>query len=553
MSYPQDPTNVESKHQKIQSMAIVGHTTHDSCKLWVRLYRPGVWWLVVSELPLSGDLDSLDGKEVDNFLLEQPSPVTFYKRTCITKLSDNTHVFEIDSLSADKRYYYAVIADLQHANDIPRRTEVGHHEKKFFRTLPLSPDKIVFGFHSCHDPFSTASYSEGAWPAYYDSLIDRDAMFSIAGGDQVYVDTNNKEDMYSIWQWLASYKNKIIKAYRNTEGELKEEELVLYFTGIYRNYYRIYWNFINLKKVCERFPQYMIWDDHEIMDGWGSYSSHERKKLLNKLFQDDDEETNGHLIQLMFRAAKHVYHEYQHQHNPDTVIDLHPDKNPICEWDYHFNVGEFAFYVLDMRGHHDYERYESGNALLGDQQMKRLKAWLDTDQVKQAKAVFIASPVPVVHWGPFVSSLDVGSLKDDLRDEWEHETNWQERKKLLNSVFEFSNESQCSVTFLSGDVHCSSIYEFEHENFPNAKVFNATSSAISRKPAPEKAEYFMKKSGVISGYNEMRVNRLYAMSGEYNFFIITASHDGENTSVNINLCWPGGTDREVIQKKVELT
>jgi len=552
MSFPVDPTNVESKHQKLQSMAIVGHTTDSSCKLWVRLYKPAKWWLVVSEKPLKGDLDTLGGREVDDFLTDQQAQVVFVQSAEINQSTDNTHVFEINTLSAGKRYYYSVIADRQHANDTPRRTEIGNQEKKFFRTLPAQPDDVVFGFHSCHDPFSSASYSEGAWAAYFDTLQDRNAMFSIGGGDQVYVDTNDKEDMYSVWQWLASYKNKIIEKYTLPDGGLDEKTLVQYFSGIYRKYYRIYWNFINLKKVCERFPQYMIWDDHEIMDGWGSYTNEERKKLLNKLFQDDDEEVNDQLIQLMFRAAKHVYHEYQHKHNPDTRIDLNPDKNPECEWDYNFNVGDYQFYVLDMRGHHDYERHNNGNALLGDAQMHRFVSWLNSNAVRQARAVFVVSPVPVVHWGPLISSFDIGSMKDDLRDEWEHESNRVERGKLLDAVFDFSNAKGCPVTFLSGDVHCSSVYALENEAFPSAKVFNATSSAISRKPAPQKAEYFMKKTGPISGYPNSRANRLYAMAGEYNFILVNVNHDDGDTSISINLCWPGGDDREVVQKKIVL-
>lgn len=321
MNFPEGPTNEETKYQKLTSMSIVGHTTAHSCRLWVRVYRSGTWWLVVSEQPLTGDLDSLNGLQVSDYLIDQSIAASYVEPKYISNATDLTHVFDITGLKKNTRYYYALIADIKHKNTILRRTEIGNQEKKYFKTLPEQASRVVFGFYSCHDPFSNASHGQGAWPNLYDVLCDQQAMFVIGGGDQIYVDANDKEDMYSIWEWLAQYKNPIIKKYSDNNG-LQKDALVQYFRKIYRNYYRIYWNFFSLQKVYESFPQYMIWDDHEIMDGWGSYTNQERKKLLNKLFQDDDEDTNGELIQLMFQAAKLVYFEYQHQHNPTTEIFL---------------------------------------------------------------------------------------------------------------------------------------------------------------------------------------------------------------------------------------
>ncbi|WP_315983535.1 hypothetical protein [Aliamphritea spongicola] len=60
--------------------------------------------------------------------------------------------------------------------------------------------------------------------------------------------------------------------------------------------------------------------------------------------------------------------------------------------------GDHGFYVLDMRGHHDYERHEDGTALLGAKQMQRVLEWLESAS-QRCKSLFIVSPVPVVHWG----------------------------------------------------------------------------------------------------------------------------------------------------------
>ncbi len=553
MSYPKDPTNVESHNPKLASMAIVGHTTRSACRLWVRVYRPGRWWLVVTKRPLSGDLDTLDGKQVDAFA----RGAVYCRAADISSARDNTHTFRLQGLEPGTRYYYALIADLADAAQVPRRTEIGHQQKAFFETLPAAPGRLTFGYYSCHDPFSTTSHSEGAWPNYYEALVERQAAFSIGGGDQVYVDTNDKEDMYSVWQWLALYKNDIVEAFSDARGRLRRADLVDYFAKIYRGYYRIYWNFVNLRKCYARFPQYMIWDDHEIMDGWGSYTRAERSRLLNRLLQDDDEKTNAALVELMFEAAKRVYFEYQHDHNPRTMsFDvMSGGANEACIWDYGFKAGRFAFYVLDVRGHHDYGRARRGlgNALLGDAQMARLEQWLQSGPVRSARAVFIVTPVPVVHWGPLASSADVGSMKDDLRDEWEHESNREERNKLLDVVLGFSAARSAPVVFLSGDVHSASVYRIEnHVRFPGALAFNATSSAISRKPAPALAEHLIRKSGRISGYEDGHATRLYALAGAQNFLIVDAHASGAELRLDLDLYRPAGDEGEVTKKKVTL-
>ncbi|WP_271274321.1 alkaline phosphatase D family protein [Aliamphritea hakodatensis] len=552
MYFPRNPANVEQDHPKLGSLAIIGHMTAKTCRLWVRMYCAAKWWLVVTESPLQGDLDTLDGLNVDAFVAQQAANPVFCQAKNIGTATDNTVVFNVTGLQAGRKYYYAVIADLADAERIPRRTEIGHQGKKFFHALPANLNNLTFGYFSCHDPFSSVSHSEGAWPLYYQTMVNRNGLFSIGGGDQVYIDTNDKEDMYSAWDWLGDYKNAIIQAF-SENGELKKPELISYFAEVYRTYYRLYWNFPNLKKTFQRFPTYMIWDDHEIMDGWGSYTRQERSKLLNRFFQDDDEATNDQLIQLMFEAAKQVYFEYQHSHNPKTPVSLKPEDNEDCQWDYSFRMGDHGFYVLDMRGHHDYERHEDGTALLGAKQMQRVLEWLD-DASQRCKSLFIVSPVPVVHWGVLVSMMDIGSVKDDLRDEWEHDTNHKERNILLDAMLKCSHDQGCPVTVLSGDVHSASVYQLENrDKFPNAKVFNATSSAISRKPAPAKAEMLIRSTGNINGYEGGYATRLYALSGQHNFLMVNTNLEDGTASVSVDLYWPAGDDGELTQKRIKLT
>ena len=60
-----------------------------------------------------------------------------------------------------------------------------------------------------------------------------------------------------------------------------EEEMLSWYRDIYRGY----WGFESVQRVFESFPTYMIWDDHEIVNGWGSYyfDSEEKPAAVRRL------------------------------------------------------------------------------------------------------------------------------------------------------------------------------------------------------------------------------------------------------------------------------
>lgn len=70
-------------------------------------------------------------------------------------------------------------------------------------------------------------------------------------------------------------------------------------------------------------------------------------------------------------------------------------------------------------------------------------------------------------------------IADDLRDQWEHRSNWAERDKLLSSVFQCASEQNKPIAFLSGDVHVGAAFSLSNSKFPEARVFQLTSSAVT--------------------------------------------------------------------------
>ena len=66
-----DPRANELYASKLYSASIIGHTTAHSARIWIRLYEPGQWTLVVSKQPFSGDLKRLGEHNIAAFLQEQ--------------------------------------------------------------------------------------------------------------------------------------------------------------------------------------------------------------------------------------------------------------------------------------------------------------------------------------------------------------------------------------------------------------------------------------------------------------------------------------------------
>lgn len=544
------PSSNDLQSAKISSASIVGATDESSARIWVRTYIPGNWQLFVSDEPFRGDLHEFGGISAQKYFEKTGQNIVYSKKAEIKEKNDQTHVFDVEGLKAGTKYYYIIASNNR---SIERRTEIGIDTPRSFSTMPKSPTSIAFGFYSCHDPIS-ADGSYGAWPHFKEALRDSNALFVIGGGDQTYVDTNKKNDFPDIWEWLKRNKFELLKMYKDRDGSYDKEGLFKYMLDLYRWYYRVYWKVPPLLDVYANYPQYMIWDDHEIMDGWGSLTKTERLNKIARFFRDDDQAADEMLIDLMWKAARKAYFEYEHSHNPKTSISISNAKK--CQWDYSFSVSKCNFFVLDMRGHHDVEKSSGSNdpyRLLGKEQMKRFIDWLEEAGKSSSKALYVVSPVPVVHWREkLVNLADIGTVKDDFMDEWDHETNHQERKYLLEHVFDVSSRYRKPVLFLSGDVHCASAFSINDENNVKARVYQVTSSAISRKPAPGVAEVMISNGGKLGGCDGIFSERIFALTGSKNFIISKADFQSDHPKLSVDLFWPGGSEGELVRKRLDL-
>ena len=463
---------------RLTTASIVGHTTATSVRLWIRVQAPGDYHLIVARAPIPSlgmpKIDKTSGGKLRASLIglvggakEPFSKVATIEPRAFSFVGDLTQVFDLGGLKPDTTYYYALIETSRE-----KPWELGYEETLSFSTWPASPREISFGIWSCHMPFDGGSVRNlEMWDALHRELTESSARFAFGMGDQVYVDGDKSID---IWRWLKKIK----------QHGPSDEDMVSWYRDIYRGY----WGMPQVRRVLRGFPNYMIWDDHEIKDGWGSYTSDELSNELDRFFEWEDKAANLALAQRMFTAAKLVYGEYEHAHNPKT---------PIGQFDYAFNCGPCAFYALDGRGQRNYEG-KNGERILGQAQFERFTSWLAS--AKNAEIAFVISPVPTVHASNFiVNKADIAllGLADDLRDEWEHESNWLERNRLLDAAFGWSEETGKRLVFLSGDVHVSAAFKLAHRRFPNARVYQLTSSGITYATAPVGLKLAVCNDGVL--------------------------------------------------------
>ncbi len=447
-------------NSRLEQTSIIGHTTPTSVRLWFCVCEPGDYWLVVScsPIPTQGiPLLILGDRREYKIRLTTPTHTEEFSPEIVLPLSltpetDLTGIAELMNLTPECRYYYALFDPNR---DSP--WELGHHEPLWFETFPEHPKTVNFGIYSCHMPYEGRHLTNvEMWSRFHQELSQVNARFVLATGDQVYVDGN--PDL-SIWEWLRKVKS---------QGPTREDMVTWY-----RDIYRGYWGIPEVQRIYRSFPTYMIWDDHEILDGWGSYTPDELAGLLDVSWQLRNKSEQLNFAEEMFEAARKVYWEYEHSHNPPTDFVNN-------QFDYGMNCGGCSFYVLDMRGHRNYNREYSRT--LGLEQWSRFEAWMAEQYQSDVQVLFIVSPVPVVHLSSFVINkidLSLFGYQDDQRDHWEHESNWNERNHLLKSVFQLSQETKRSVIFISGDVHIGAAFKLSHPDFPGANVFQVTSSGIA--------------------------------------------------------------------------
>ena len=313
----------------------------------------------------------------------------------------------------------------------------------------------------------------------------------IGGGDQVYSDPIWKLDLFSEWGDLPHMEDKI-RASWTEEHHKAATEFYL------NNYLESYM----MEHVCTAYasiPSVMIWDDHDIWDGFGSYS----KKLQDCEF-----------FQGLFKVAKRFYLLFQLQATEEFAREC----------------GEF---LEEAEGFHSVKFMGPQVALLGiDMRTKRSKKKIlpDTTYDLLEKAmlglpetvdhVVVLSGVPVVFPSILMSEsilmgmlalfkrsaflrrcgkaagildrFDQPEILDDLLDGWAASVHRDEKNKFIQMLQRAAQKKQYRVSILSGDAHVGGIGEIYSRARPRPSkekdplfMYQVISSAIMNSPPPD--------------------------------------------------------------------
>lgn len=440
----------------------LGHVTTDSIKIWLHLEGSH------ADVSVTLHPEKLDAAAVADSTLTLRAEDLF--TDCVT----------VEGLKADTKYFYKLWTDPEHKIPLPL-DGLTDRDLYFWTLSDDRAEQIDFLVMSCHNPdVSTADGYDGyaVW-ADLPQIIARESndkiRFALLVGDQVYAD-----------QWTERVLT-----------EENEQRRLSYFVEVYRHY----WSNIYYRRVMCSLPAVMIWDDHDITDGWGS----ELKSFIGDGSEFQPQWRN------LFAAASKTFSAMQASRNPEPLAE-----NPIENgYDFCFQLGEWGFVFLDLRTNRNLRL----NQLHTDEQFERVRRWVE-DNLQKMHTLFVISPVVLSHGNPEIDDLavkwwpqvmrfvewvgwmplgkglrrkfwdSIGDIRDDIRDSWGARENARQTDRLLDFLFGLQNhlvdpERRVGVVIVSGDIHTSgyaNIYSSDQEHAGSSSIPHITSSTVAYTP-----------------------------------------------------------------------
>jgi hypothetical protein len=294
----------------------------------------------------------------------------------------------------------------------------------------------------------------------------------LMGGDQVYSD--------SMWDEVEA-----LRTWRALPADVRDNAP---FTETMRTqvdafFFRLYlerWSQPAVAAMLAQTPTVMMWDDHDIFDGWGSYP---------------DAQQHSPVYQGIYAIARQYFRLFQLHAADDASVALRLPGQPA--YNYALRVGDCAILVLDLRSERTTKR------VMSEASWQAVYTWLDEQH--GCRHLFVMSSIPVVH--PDFSTLETllcalpgqQELQDDLQDHWLSRSHRQERLRLIHRLLDWAAVRHTRVTILSGDVHVGAlgVIESDRRDAPaNAAVINQlTSSGVVHPAPPAMALFYLEHVG----------------------------------------------------------
>lgn len=462
---------------------VVGHTDHESTRIWIQVPDdPGRYFLRVIGVGLFR-FDSTEGAAVEF----------------------GTAIARVAGLEPDRRYRYRVVR----AGRFVPGGDGG------FRTFPPpeSMASVMFCAISC-----SGTHTLGAWEQLAEFVDSAQPAFILMMGDQVYLDEDEPDA-------FATHRHSDKATRRRAIAEM----------------YRDNWSRGPVRHILANLPTYMIWDDHDIRDGWGSLASDSptlaaRYPRGRQIFRMCSE---------FFEDTRDIYWHFQGCRNPRPGDSADPGLPNYIDgplpagvrlgMPFAFRCGRLTLLVLDARGERDVFRKE--RPVLGTRQWQFVDAVLaglgadidalavvtptaivsqdpdgqtqrllgdrtddidafaqgdekalfslssTTDTAELVKSVISANISSRFGFQPNFGDFKLSSI-DEARDQWSHRYCRPEQQELLTKSFAARFVQRPpgvgrSLLFLSGDLHIGCIFDLRASR-GRGEAVSLTSSGISQ-------------------------------------------------------------------------
>jgi phosphodiesterase/alkaline phosphatase D-like protein len=336
--------------------------------------------------------------------------------------------------------------------------------------IPGETDTPKFAYASCNG-FSSADLMTKTEDPYllWDKMVceHEGDPFSLLlmGGDQLYAD--------EIWSRVPTL-NEWGELPRKTRIKRKASKIMK--SQIDRFYDELYikrWSNKSMSLIFASIPSVMMWDDHDIFDGWGSYP---------KDLQNCDVYKN------IFSVARKYFENFQIRtiHNRSLI------NAGAGHYSMAFKYREYNLLAIDNRAERSLKQ------VMSKQQWEDVINYLKTSATSGDMLLMSAVPVIYRDFSLTETVFDLTpwqeELTDDLKDHWRSKEHQGERARLIMNLLENVKQRQddqgCKTVILSGDVHIGCVGAVRDRRDANTRMIHQVVSSGIVHPPPSRIQWF---------------------------------------------------------------
>ncbi len=374
----------------------------------------------------------------------------FQDGVCVASLEEDvglaeqlTHLWRFNDLSPDTEYEFRVSWRDGQGNYWPLtrlnklKEELSRTPTCFqVRTPPDSPENLRLLFGSCQYPQHVAWDGDQGMSfvrlllRHFDENPNKRPHAQIHLGDQIYADDHWKEQLFLPWPGLRERHKARLASYSEV--------------------YDRFWRYPEWSELLRQAPACMMWDDHDVRDGWGDN------------WHDFDNGQFKPAAWEKYQAAREALVLYQTQGNP-------PGQS---KHDFQFNLdmGPVSIFVFDPRTYRCYQDPCDYHPF-GPEQIARYRAWL-AEKSEKAQVLLVVTSSPAVfikRWRLDLAAyrltgfmrwmerfLHWDGFDDDWRDQLACSLNQKARDAIVEGLADVLNdhpEGTKRAILVAGDVH----------------------------------------------------------------------------------------------------